>query len=65
MRRRDAGSSGAYVQRFGELDKADTKRVRAPKEHGDLNSDAGGLPLLCNCHRLLVIQELTRHLALV
>lgn len=65
MRGRDTSARGADVEGLGQLDETRPKRVRAPKKDRDLDTNAGGLPLLCDRHRALVFQKLTGHLALV
>lgn len=65
MRGRDTSARGADIQGFGQLDESRPKRVRSPQKDGDLDTNAGGLPLLCDRHRALVFQKLTGHMALV
>jgi len=46
MGRSDASSSRANVERLGELDETRAKRIGTPQKNGDLDTNAGGLPLL-------------------
>ena len=59
MRRRYASPGCADIERLGQLNKPHSKCVHAPQEDGDLDADAGGLPLLRTRHRILSLQELT------
>jgi hypothetical protein len=46
MRRGYASSCGADVERLSQLNEAGTKRIGTPQKNGNLDANAGGLPLL-------------------
>ena len=47
MSGRDTSPGRADIERLGEFDKPGAQGVGTPQEDGDLDADAGGLPLLC------------------
>jgi len=53
MRRSYARAGGADVESLGQFDEGRSMRVCAPQEDGDLDADAGSLPLLRARHRFL------------
>jgi len=61
MRGSNAGPGGADIEGLGEFDEPDPERIRAAQEHGDLDADAGGLPLLSCRHRVIGFQKSTSH----
>jgi len=62
MGRSDASSSRANIERFGELDETRPKRVGTPQKNGDLDANAGRLPLLGGGgQQIFSLKKLTRH----
>jgi hypothetical protein len=59
MRGSDAGTCGADIESFGELDKINAQSIGAPQEYRNLDANAWVLPLLGWRHRYLSLQDLT------
>ena len=59
---RNASTCRADVERLGQLDEPRAKRIRTPQENGDLDTNAGGLPLLGGGgHQIFSLYQMTRH----
>jgi hypothetical protein len=61
MRGGDACARRADIKGLGQFNEFDTQSICAPKEHRYLDTDAGILALLSECHRVLRLEKLARH----